>query len=577
MLRFLILFLFTLPSFTFAWAQPPFYNLAANGDGSQLWFSSWLRMRNADQYSHPKIFVWDEADGVQLYHQEPATISISGARWWSETAYKLVAPSVSADGNVVASVGEADCYTGTPCATTIERYASRIRIAGGEPRTFEGGASLSPNGRFAYLNTSRFTVVGDPAIKLVDLLTGAEVEFEGRRFELPNRHRVANDGTVLLRNTIRLPDGEIRELDFASHNPHITMLNDSATRVVYATGYGGVDSPQYIAAYDVETGEETVMANLIDPIVCDMSNDGEWIAYIDRGQAWVVNWDNTRRWRVTFGDYSIAEVALSGDGSQLFVVTADSRILRIGVHTRRTTEIVPATPAFRVPYPAEGPREIVAGSTYTMTMAAGLPLVSQLLLSGVEQYIIFADSRRIGFQAVASEDTPAGWAELVFAEQPESPFVSSAFWGYPIEPAGYAPYWHRRPDWSIVAMHQDYASEVTWEKPARPGEIVHVYGYGFGPVDPPVETGQPAPASPLSSIAAPIACHVWQESPEPVEVLFGGLAPGWIGLYQFDVRLPDEIWDDYVYVYLGCGRPEDTPGGTRASGMLPVTPNPATE
>jgi hypothetical protein len=54
MLRFL--FMCTLPTFTLAWAQPAFFNLAPNGDGSQLWFASWLRLRDTDGPAHPKIF-----------------------------------------------------------------------------------------------------------------------------------------------------------------------------------------------------------------------------------------------------------------------------------------------------------------------------------------------------------------------------------------------------------------------------------------------------------------------------------------------------------------------------------------
>jgi hypothetical protein len=74
-----------------------------------------------------------------------------------------------------------------------------------------------------------------------------------------------------------------------------------------------------------------------------------------------------------------------------------------------------------------------------------------------------------------------------------------------------------------------------------------------------------------------MVCYVRHDRPEQVATLLARLAPGWIGLYQFDVRLPDEFWDGYDYIYVGCGRPADLPTGPRASGMLPISPGPAIE
>ena len=90
-----------------------------------------------------------------------------------------------------------------------------------------------------------------------------------------------------------------------------------------------------------------------------------------------------------------------------------------------------------------------------------------------------------------------------------------------------------------------FANSSTWvlpagavsgftSKPAVPGDIITLYGVGFGMVTPFVPAGQSAPGG-LTALNA------------PVEVLFGttpatlqyqGLAPGLVGLYQFNVLVP---------------------------------------
>jgi uncharacterized protein (TIGR03437 family) len=98
------------------------------------------------------------------------------------------------------------------------------------------------------------------------------------------------------------------------------------------------------------------------------------------------------------------------------------------------------------------------------------------------------------------------------------------------------------PNLGQVAYRQDW-SAITDESPAVPGEIVHIYATGLGPVDCPVETGVPAP---LDRLCRPtrVSDWRWETAPGiivPAEVLFAGLAPGMVGLYQIDVRVPAEV------------------------------------
>jgi len=71
--------------------------------------------------------------------------------------------------------------------------------------------------------------------------------------------------------------------------------------------------------------------------------------------------------------------------------------------------------------------------------------------------------------------------------------------------------------------------------PAAAGTVLQIFATGLGKVDPPVSPGQPALADPLSlTVSKPIV----RIGGTVAELLFSGLAPGFVGLYQINVRIP---------------------------------------
>jgi hypothetical protein len=103
-----------------------------------------------------------------------------------------------------------------------------------------------------------------------------------------------------------------------------------------------------------------------------------------------------------------------------------------------------------------------------------------------------------------------------------------------------------RYDCTPSITHAD-GSLVTWEQPARPGEILVMYALGLGRTIPPTPTGA-APAEPraveweravqlffdYSENAAPKV----PPDPVPDHPVYVGAVPGFVGLYQINFRVP---------------------------------------
>ncbi len=70
-------------------------------------------------------------------------------------------------------------------------------------------------------------------------------------------------------------------------------------------------------------------------------------------------------------------------------------------------------------------------------------------------------------------------------------------------------------------------------RPARPGETLVLYGIGFGEVTPRVATGEIAPAE--THLASQVEVRI---GGMPAEVVYAGLSPGRVGLYELRVTVP---------------------------------------
>ena len=77
--------------------------------------------------------------------------------------------------------------------------------------------------------------------------------------------------------------------------------------------------------------------------------------------------------------------------------------------------------------------------------------------------------------------------------------------------------------------------------PAAPGEVVTLYGTGFGPTEPAIAAGRiPGAAANLTNA---VAFAVGGMAVPPQDVLYAGASPCCAGLYQFTLRLPADVPD----------------------------------
>lgn len=89
-----------------------------------------------------------------------------------------------------------------------------------------------------------------------------------------------------------------------------------------------------------------------------------------------------------------------------------------------------------------------------------------------------------------------------------------------------------------VALHSDDYSLVTVNNPAVRGEVLILYVTGLGPLNQYLRDGVGAPYNPLAYTIDPYSVVI---NGENANVLFSGLAPGYVGLYQINMQLPGDL------------------------------------
>jgi uncharacterized protein (TIGR03437 family) len=93
------------------------------------------------------------------------------------------------------------------------------------------------------------------------------------------------------------------------------------------------------------------------------------------------------------------------------------------------------------------------------------------------------------------------------------------------------------PDGRIIAQDVNY-NLINAQNPAHAGDVITLYLTGMGATNPPVPTGMLAPTSPLATTTVQPQVSIDTAS---ADILFSGLTPGGVGLYQINIRIPAGI------------------------------------
>jgi uncharacterized protein (TIGR03437 family) len=97
----------------------------------------------------------------------------------------------------------------------------------------------------------------------------------------------------------------------------------------------------------------------------------------------------------------------------------------------------------------------------------------------------------------------------------------------------------RNSDASLAVKDGTFAGATT--AAAKPGDVLILWGTGFGPTTPPVAAGIQVPADKLYSVTATVKLGTTD-----VQVFGGALSPGYAGLYQIAIQVPANMADgDY--------------------------------
>jgi uncharacterized protein (TIGR03437 family) len=89
---------------------------------------------------------------------------------------------------------------------------------------------------------------------------------------------------------------------------------------------------------------------------------------------------------------------------------------------------------------------------------------------------------------------------------------------------------------AAAATHGNSGQLISPTNPARRGEIISVYGNGFGQTNPSFSPGQ-QPSSPANLVAGATA----QIGGLNADVSYAGVAPGFVGLYQFNLQVHPNV------------------------------------
>jgi uncharacterized protein (TIGR03437 family) len=380
---------------------------------------------------------------------------------------------------------------------------------------------------------------------------------------------VASNGTLLGYVNSRMGRG-LALVDFEGQ---ITMIGSDAVGAPSMSDDGAVivyARSEYGLGVRDARGNTAVLflgGNLaVDPVV---SGDGLSIIYRSTTgnvlQLFFVHADGSGLRQLTTDPAGIATATLSGNGKVAYAITQAGAIVRIDAQTGGMQQLVGPAPRIRDSPGGHAPGSVIildGSGLATSTETGAAPYQTQLggvtaTVASLGAPLLYVSPERIVFQipwdapVEVRPDFGAPPTKTSLVLPGGDPYFEAAFRFavYALDPKAVqlAPI-DPRSDYFPIAVHQDGSGVVTLASPAQAGEIVTIYATGLGTVSPPLANGVPAPLNPLSTVTPPLQFSFFPGHgssgdlptfPYPATVFYVGLTPGFVGLYQINLQIPN--------------------------------------
>lgn len=543
-------------------------DLTITGDGSAAYFTSTLPLKSEAAQPGPvpgRIFRVSPS-GFELYLQRPRIDPPPPDPYQKAFTnyFDLFRPQVSRDGSIVAVAGQRICRGSDSCISYPTLQTTISGLPGGSIDV-TGAGRLSGNGRYLFVYATG-AAVGECGY-VVDLEAPqapppqscpAPTSF----FSIGAGRSVADDGTaVSALGDLHLIRGlAVTQVYVPSGSSGEAVIDSAASRVVYSF-LNWSTNQRSIRLYRIAEQRDTELAGFpdADSHTPYITADGRLAMFVSDApglpQIYTIAIDGGEAHQVTHDTTGVLSAAMSDDGRLAWYFSGSGRLRVVDLSTGATQERLGRTPQIGRDNGPVG--RLTAGGLFFLQgmgfsdawyTAAAYPLPRSLdgasvTVNGVAAPLVLVSPTQIFFQVPYL--TPPDTTVQVNTESssPFVPLLSFASTTY----SGLGAFIENQKSasaygaWDAAVVHQDWSALITAANPARPNEIVHLFGTGFGPVDFQPADGMPGPADPPSHTVTLVSCWAWgadNRTQLAIPVLYSGLAVGLVGIYQLDVRLP---------------------------------------
>jgi uncharacterized protein (TIGR03437 family) len=477
----------------------------------------------------------------------------AGAHWRS-----IASPGENSDAVIPFVTGDGQTYMWQranrcpgPCMIALPRSSAEFLNVRGEVRISTYQSRLSHNGQF--LLTPGF--YGLSEYQMQDLLSGKIYSATDGAPRLTVLSAPADDGTIIGFAAERVGSGITQPVDprrLVAWKPGMsvpkTLLADAPqayTAVVTPDGSrAAVWTMTELLLVDTANGavQRIAPSTAEYAFLVSMSNDGRRLIHAN-GNGRLFFWHEGGQSQLLASvQDNISSATLSGDGRIAWVLTAAGALLRVDpLEDRAEAVLPPVPPTLGAMTYSNVPGSAVLFRTSGATQPPGLLTEANgVRLPEIENGEGSTMAVQLPWDFPAASN---GSNVAVTVRREGSPFVlQTDIWVVGRVQPAFAVQSETAPYTYVKAAKGDFSGLVDGARPALPGETIHVYLLGLGPLDREVRTGEPGPADVPARPAAPIACYLAGPEQNPpargLVLPFVAYAPGLTGVYQVDMTIP---------------------------------------